>query len=75
MRQAFRLLKKVQDSGLSGGKDPMEKLLFIYHFPKSDENIRQRITTQGVITKAAGISEVTIQMYTKKLRKNFHYNN
>jgi len=40
--------------------------------PKSDENIRQRIITQAVIAEAAGVSEVPIRMYTKKLKRSFH---
>jgi hypothetical protein len=70
-------MKKVQDSGLSAGKDPMGIVGAVIYLslPKSDENIRQHIITQAVIAEAAGISEVTIRMYTKKLRKDFHYDN
>jgi transcription initiation factor TFIIIB Brf1 subunit/transcription initiation factor TFIIB len=55
-------LKKVQDSGLSAGKEPMGIVGAVIYLslPKSDENIRQRIITQAVIAEAAGVSEVPI---------------
>jgi transcription initiation factor TFIIB len=67
-------MKKVQDSGLSAGKDPMGIVGAVIYLslPKSDENIRQRILTQAVIAEAAGVSEVPIRMYTKKLKRSFH---
>jgi len=53
-------LKKVQDAGLSAGKEPMGIVGAVIYLslPKSDENIRQRIITQAVIAEAAGVSEV-----------------
>jgi transcription initiation factor TFIIB len=67
-------LKKVQDAGLSAGKEPMGIVGAVIYLslPKSDENIRHRIITQAVIADAAGVSEVPIRMYTKKLKRSFH---
>jgi transcription initiation factor TFIIIB Brf1 subunit/transcription initiation factor TFIIB len=55
-------LKKVQDAGLSAGKEPMGIVGAVIYLslPKSDENIRQCIITQAVIAEAAGVSEVPI---------------
>ena len=71
IRQALRLLKKVQDTGLSAGKEPMGIVGAVIYlsFPKSDENIRQRIITQRVIADAAGVSEVTIRNVYKEIEK------
>ncbi len=59
IRQALRLMKKVQNAGLSAGKDPMGIVGFVIYLslPKSDENTKKRIITQAVIADAAGISE------------------
>ena len=71
IRQAFRLMKKVQDAGLSAGKEPMGIVGAVIYLslPKSDENIRQRIITQAVIAEAAGVSEVTIRNVYKEIEK------
>ena len=71
IRQAFRLMKKVQDAGLSAGKEPMGIVGAVIYLslPKSDENIRQRIITQAVIADAAGVSEVTIRNVYKEIEK------
>ena len=71
IRQAFRLMKKVQDAGLSAGKEPMGIVGAVIYLslPKSDENIRQRIITQRVIADAAGVSEVTIRNVYKEIEK------
>jgi transcription initiation factor TFIIB len=71
IRQALRLLKKVQDSGLSAGKDPMGIVGSVIYLslPKSDENIRQRVVTQAIIADAAGVSEVTLRNVYKEIEK------
>jgi transcription initiation factor TFIIB len=71
IRQALRLLKKVQDAGLTAGKEPMGIVGAVIYLslPKSDENIRQRIITQAVIADAAGVSEVTIRNVYKEIEK------
>ena len=63
IRDALRLMKKVQETGLSAGKEPMGIVGAVIYLslPKSDENIRQRIITQAIIADAAGVSEVTIR--------------
>jgi transcription initiation factor TFIIB len=71
IRQALRLLKKVQDAGLTAGKEPMGIVGAVIYLslPKSDENIRQRVVTQAVIADAAGVSEVTIRNVYKEIEK------
>ena len=71
IRQAFRLMKKVQDAGLSAGKEPMGIVGAVIYLslPKSDENIRQRVVTQAIIAEAAGVSEVTIRNVYKEIEK------
>ena len=71
IRQALRLMKKVQDAGLSAGKEPMGIVGAVIYLslPKSDENVRQRIITQAVIAEAAGVSEVTIRNVYKEIEK------
>ena len=71
IREALRLMKKVQEKGLSAGKEPMGIVGAVIYlsFPKSDENIRQRIITQAIIADAAGVSEVTIRNVYKEIEK------
>jgi transcription initiation factor TFIIB len=71
IRQALRLMKKVQDAGLSAGKEPMGIVGAVIYLslPKRDENIRQRIVTQAVIADAAGVSEPTIRNVFKEIQK------
>ena len=71
IRQALRLMKKVQETGLSAGKEPMGIVGAVIYLslPKSDENIRQRIITQAIIADAAGVSEVTIRNVYKEIEK------
>lgn len=71
IRQALHLMKKVQETGLSAGKEPMGIVGAVIYLslPKSDENIRQRIITQAVIADAAGVSEVTIRNVYKEIEK------
>jgi transcription initiation factor TFIIB len=71
IRQALRLMKKVQEAGLSAGKEPMGIVGAVIYLslPKSDENIRQRIITQAIIADAAGVSEVTIRNVYKEIEK------
>ena len=71
IRQALRFLKKVQDAGLSAGKEPMGIVGAVIYLslPKSDENIRQRVVTQAIIADAAGVSEVTIRNVYKEIEK------
>ncbi|HYY70792.1 MAG TPA: transcription initiation factor IIB [Nitrososphaeraceae archaeon] len=71
IREALRLMKKVQETGLSAGKEPMGIVGAVIYLslPKSDENIRQRIITQAVIADAAGVSEVTIRNVYKEIEK------
>ncbi len=72
LRHALRLLKKVQDVGLSAGKDPMGIVGAVIYLslPKSDENItRKKIITQAIIADAAGVSEVTIRNVYKEIEK------
>ena len=69
IRQAFRLMKKVQDAGLSAGKEPMGIVGAVIYLslPKSDENIRQRVVTQAIIADAAGVTEVTVRNRYKNI--------
>ena len=71
IREALQLMKKVQDAGLTAGKEPMGIVGAVIYLslPKSDENIRQRIITQAVIAEAAGVSEVTIRNVYKEIEK------
>ena len=71
IREALRLMKKVQETGLSAGKEPMGIVGAVIYLslPKSDENIRQRIITQAIIADAAGVSEVTIRYVYKEIEK------
>jgi transcription initiation factor TFIIB len=71
IRQALRLMKKVQEAGLSAGKEPMGIVGAVIYLslPKSNENIRQRIITQAIIADAAGVSEVTIRNVYKEIEK------
>ncbi|HYZ96145.1 MAG TPA: transcription initiation factor IIB [Nitrososphaeraceae archaeon] len=71
IREALRLMKKVQETGLSAGKEPMGIVGAVIYLslPKSDENIRQRIITQAIIADAAGVSEVTIRNVYKEIEK------
>jgi transcription initiation factor TFIIB len=72
IREALSLLKKVQDSGLSAGKDPMGIVGAVIYLslPKSDENItRKKIITQAIIADASGVSEVTIRNIYKEIEK------
>ena len=72
IRQALHLMKKVQDSGLSAGKDPMGIVGAVIYLslPKSDENTtRKKIVTQAIIAEAAGVSEVTIRNVYKEIEK------
>ena len=71
IRDALRLMKKVQDAGLSAGKEPMGIVGAVIYLslPKSDENIRKRSITQAVIADAAGVSEVTIRNVYKEIEK------
>ncbi len=71
IRQALRLMKKVQNAGLSAGKDPMGIVGSVIYLslPKSDENTKKRIITQAVIADAAGVSEVTIRNVNKEIEK------
>ncbi len=74
IRQALRLMKKVQDAGLSAGKEPMGIVGSVIYLslPKSDENIsRKKIITQAIIADAAGVSEVTIRNVYKEIQKKF----
>jgi transcription initiation factor TFIIB len=71
IRDALRLMKRVQETGLSAGKEPMGIVGAVIYLslPKSDENIRQRIITQAIIADAAGVSEVTIRNVYKEIEK------
>jgi transcription initiation factor TFIIB len=71
IRDALKLMKKVQDAGLSAGKEPMGMVGAVIYLslPKSDENIQKRIITQAVIADAAGVSEVTIRNVYKEIEK------
>ena len=71
IREALHLMKKVQERGLSAGKEPMGIVGAVIYLslPKSDENIRQRIITQAAIADAAGVSEVTIRNVYKEIEK------
>jgi transcription initiation factor TFIIB len=71
IRQALRLMKIVQEKGLSAGEEPMGIVGAVIYLslPKSDENIRQRIITQAAIADAAGVSEVTIRNVYKEIEK------
>src|ERR687897_431891 len=71
IRDALRLMKKVQDAGLSAGKEPMGIVGAVIYLslPKSEENIRKRTITQAVIADAAGVSEVTIRNVYKEIEK------
>src|ERR671911_602193 len=71
IRDALRLMKKVQEKGLSAGKEPMGIVGAVIYLslPKSEENIRQRILTQAIIADAAGVSEVTIRNVYKEIEK------
>ena len=71
IRDSLRLMKKVQETGLSAGKEPMGIVGAVIYLslPKSEENIRQRIITQAVIADAAGVSEVTIRNVYKEIEK------
>jgi transcription initiation factor TFIIB len=73
IREAFRLMKKVQETGLSAGKEPMGIVGAVIYLslPKSGENIRQRIITQAIIADAAGVSEVTIRNVYKEIERSF----
>jgi transcription initiation factor TFIIB len=70
IRQALRLMKIVQERGLSAGKEPMGIVGAVIYlsFPKSDEHVRQRIITQARIANAAGVSEVTIRNVYKEIQ-------
>jgi transcription initiation factor TFIIB len=70
IRQALRLMKIVQERGLSAGKEPMGIVGAVIYLslPKSDENVRQRIITQARIANAAGVSEVTIRNVYKEIQ-------
>ncbi|HEU4483538.1 MAG TPA: hypothetical protein VFR65_10860 [Nitrososphaeraceae archaeon] len=64
-------MKKVQDAGLSAGKEPIgivEAIIYL-SLHKSDESIRKRTITQAVIADAAGVSEVTIRNVYKEIEK------
>jgi transcription initiation factor TFIIB len=69
IREALRLMKRVQETGLSAGKEPMGIVGAVIYLslPKSEENIRQRIITQAIIADAAGVSEVTIRNVYKEI--------
>jgi transcription initiation factor TFIIB len=71
IREALRLMKRVQETGLSAGKEPMGIVGAVIYLslPKSEENIRQRIITQAIIADAAGVSEVTIRNVYKEIEK------
>jgi transcription initiation factor TFIIB len=71
IREALQLMKKVQESKLSAGKEPMGIVGAVIYLslPTSDENIRQRIITQAIIADAAGVSEVTIRNVYKEIEK------
>jgi len=71
IRDALKLMKIVQDAGLSAGKEPMGIVGAVIYLslPKSDENIQKRIITQAVIADAAGVSEVTIRNVYKEIEK------
>jgi transcription initiation factor TFIIB len=71
IRQALQLMKKVQDAGLSAGKDPMGVVGAVIYLsvPKSDENSGQRIIKQAIIADAAGVSDVTIRHIYKEIEK------
>jgi transcription initiation factor TFIIB len=71
IRDALKLMKKVQDAGLSAGKEPMGIVGAVIYLslPKSEENIQKRIITQAVIADAAGVSEVTIRNVYKEIEK------
>ena len=71
IRNALKLMKKVQDAGLSAGKEPMGIVGSVIYLslPQSDQNIRKRTITQAVIADAAGVSEVTIRNVYKEIEK------
>jgi transcription initiation factor TFIIB len=71
IRQALRLMKIVQERGLSAGKEPLGIVGAVIYLslPKSDENVRQRIITQAIVANAAGVSEVTIRNVYKEIEK------
>ena len=71
IRNALKVMKKVQDAGLSAGKEPMGVVGAVIYLslPKSDEKIRKRSLTQAVIADAAGVSEVTIRNLYKEIEK------
>jgi transcription initiation factor TFIIIB Brf1 subunit/transcription initiation factor TFIIB len=64
-------VKKVQDAGLSAGKELIgivEAIIYL-SLHKSDESIRKRTIPQAVIADAAGVSEVTIRNVYKEIEK------
>src|SRR5215211_7942448 len=72
IRHALRLMKKVQDAGLSAGKEPMGIVGAVIYLslPKNDENIsKKKIVTQRIIANAAEVSEVTIRSIYKEIEK------
>ena len=72
IRRALYLMKKVQEVGLSAGKDPMGIVGAVIYLslPKNDENnTRKKIVTQAKIADAAGVSEVTIRNIYKEIEK------
>ena len=72
IRRALYLMKKVQEIGLSAGKDPMGIVGAVIYLslPKNDEKItRKKIVTQAKIADAAGVSEVTIRNICKEIEK------
>ena len=72
IRRALYLMKKVQEIGLSAGKDPMGIVGAVIYLslPKNDEKItRKKIVTQAKIADAAGVSEVTIRTIYKEIEK------
>ena len=71
IREALRLLKKVQEAGLGAGKGPMGIVGAVLYLslPKINGNTKKRTITQEVIANAAGISEVTIRNVYKEIEK------
>ena len=71
IREALRLLKKVQEAGLGAGKGPMGIVGAVIYLslPKINGNTKKRTITQEVIANAAGISEVTIRNVYKEIEK------
>ena len=72
IRIALKLMKKLETTGFSAGRDPMGLAgAILYVTLNFSTNIQAKKVTQSQIAQAAGVSEVTIRATTRQIYKRF----